>query len=231
MRFAVNLDIFRGPLDLLLYLVRKHELDVADIPLARVIDQYLEYIAVLELIDVDAVGDFWSWPARDRDQISMVLPGTRKWPKSWKTPRRNSCDDSSTSMIGCSCGSMALRGACRSPAACSNLAMPSPFFNIARSIAILLELEQSSHEFLPRVFQLFGHFLVARQHQSEILISISVLASSRKSPTASTSIIQDGDVLEILIDHPRSAGCQPRPARASSPDRAIDQAARERYRD
>jgi segregation and condensation protein A len=50
--------MFAGPLDLLLYLVRKHELDVLDIPLALVADQYLEILAVLEQIDVDAVGDF-----------------------------------------------------------------------------------------------------------------------------------------------------------------------------
>jgi segregation and condensation protein A len=45
-------------LDLLLYLVRKHEVDVTDIPIATVTDQYLEYLAILEKIDVNAVGDF-----------------------------------------------------------------------------------------------------------------------------------------------------------------------------
>ena len=58
MNFRVDLDIFRGPLDLLLYLVRKHELDVIDIRIAAVTEQFLEHIAVLEQIDVDAVGDF-----------------------------------------------------------------------------------------------------------------------------------------------------------------------------
>ena len=76
MQFAVNLDIFRGPLDLLLYLVRKHELEVAEIPLARVIDQYLEYIAVLEQIDVDAVGDFLEIASLLIEiKSNMVLPG------------------------------------------------------------------------------------------------------------------------------------------------------------
>lgn len=58
MNFRVDLDIFRGPLDLLLYLVRKHELDVIDIRIAAVTGQFLDYIAVLAQIDVDAVGDF-----------------------------------------------------------------------------------------------------------------------------------------------------------------------------
>jgi segregation and condensation protein A len=58
MRFRVQLDMFAGPFDLLLYLVRKHELDVLEIPIARVAQQYLEILAVLEQIDVDSVGDF-----------------------------------------------------------------------------------------------------------------------------------------------------------------------------
>jgi segregation and condensation protein A len=58
MDFRVDLDTFRGPLDLLLFLVRKHEVDVVDIPIAAITDQYLEYLSVLEQLDVNAVGDF-----------------------------------------------------------------------------------------------------------------------------------------------------------------------------
>ena len=58
MRFRVDLDIFRGPLDLLLYLVRKHEVDIVDLPIAMITGQFLEHLAVLEQLDVDQVGDF-----------------------------------------------------------------------------------------------------------------------------------------------------------------------------
>ncbi|HEV3021737.1 MAG TPA: segregation/condensation protein A [Pirellulales bacterium] len=58
MSFRVDLDIFRGPLDLLLYLVRKHEVEVVDIPIAEITTQFLDYLAVLEQLDVNAVGDF-----------------------------------------------------------------------------------------------------------------------------------------------------------------------------
>src|SRR5688500_15627960 len=58
MTFRVDLDMFRGPLDLLLYLVRKHEVDVLDIPIAPITLQYLEYLDVLRELDVNAVGDF-----------------------------------------------------------------------------------------------------------------------------------------------------------------------------
>jgi segregation and condensation protein A len=56
--FRVDLNVFRGPLDLLLYLVRKHEVEIVDIPIAAITDQYLEYLAVIEQLDVGAVGDF-----------------------------------------------------------------------------------------------------------------------------------------------------------------------------
>ena len=45
MDFRVDLDVFRGPLDLLLYLIRKHELDVIDVRIAAVTEQFLEHIA------------------------------------------------------------------------------------------------------------------------------------------------------------------------------------------
>ncbi len=58
MSFRVDLEMFRGPLDLLLYLVRKHEIDITDIPIALITEQFLDHLTVLEQIDVNAVGDF-----------------------------------------------------------------------------------------------------------------------------------------------------------------------------
>jgi segregation and condensation protein A len=58
MNFRVDLEIFRGPLDLLLYLVRKHEVEIVDISLARVTEQFLSYLAVLEQLDVNLAGEF-----------------------------------------------------------------------------------------------------------------------------------------------------------------------------
>ena len=56
--YRVNLDIFAGPLDLLLYLVRKEEVDIYDIPIAGITDQYLHYIEMLKTFDIDLAGDF-----------------------------------------------------------------------------------------------------------------------------------------------------------------------------
>jgi segregation and condensation protein A len=56
--YRVNLDIFAGPLDLLLYLVRKEEVDIYDIPIAKITDQYVRYIEMLKSLDIDLAGDF-----------------------------------------------------------------------------------------------------------------------------------------------------------------------------
>lgn len=56
--YRVQLDVFTGPLDLLLYLIRRDELDIQDIPLARLTAQYLEYVRLLEQIDPNTAGDF-----------------------------------------------------------------------------------------------------------------------------------------------------------------------------
>ncbi len=57
-RYRVELDIYCGPLDLLLYLVRRNEVDIRDLPIARITAQFLEYLEVLELLDFDTIGDF-----------------------------------------------------------------------------------------------------------------------------------------------------------------------------
>src|SRR6266851_9592969 len=58
MEYRVELDTFHGPLDLLLFLVKRNEVDINDIPLARIADQFLEYLRVMEMIDVERAGEF-----------------------------------------------------------------------------------------------------------------------------------------------------------------------------
>jgi segregation and condensation protein A len=58
MDYQVDLDTFRGPLDLLLYLVKRDEVDICDIPIAKITEQFLEYMRVIELLDVERAGDF-----------------------------------------------------------------------------------------------------------------------------------------------------------------------------
>lgn len=56
--YKVELDMYNGPVDLLLYLVRKEEVDIYDIPIARITDQYLKYVETLQVLDMNIIGDF-----------------------------------------------------------------------------------------------------------------------------------------------------------------------------
>lgn len=56
--FRVDLPAYRGPLDLLLYLVRREELDLTTLALAKIVDSYIEFLDVLQEIDVNAAADF-----------------------------------------------------------------------------------------------------------------------------------------------------------------------------
>ncbi|MCA8998775.1 MAG: segregation/condensation protein A [Planctomycetaceae bacterium] len=56
--YRIELDLFTGPLDLLLYLVRRNELDVADLPIAKITQQFQDFLDVLQELDLDLIGDF-----------------------------------------------------------------------------------------------------------------------------------------------------------------------------
>ena len=73
--YRVNLDIFAGPLDLLLYLVRKEEVDIYDISIAKITDQYIRYIEMLKSLDIDLAGDFLVMAATLMQiKSAMLLP-------------------------------------------------------------------------------------------------------------------------------------------------------------
>src|SRR5215207_2563975 len=56
--YQVNLDVFEGPLDLLLHLVKKHELSILDIPISFVTQKYLEYLDSMAALDIDVAGEY-----------------------------------------------------------------------------------------------------------------------------------------------------------------------------
>jgi segregation and condensation protein A len=58
MSYKLRLDVFEGPLDLLLYLIKKNDIDICDIPISAITDQYLEYIDLMKMMDLDVIGDF-----------------------------------------------------------------------------------------------------------------------------------------------------------------------------
>lgn len=58
MSYKVKLEIFEGPLDLLLYLIKKNEVDIYSIPIAVITEQYLEYIEMMKTLNLDIAGEF-----------------------------------------------------------------------------------------------------------------------------------------------------------------------------
>lgn len=73
--YRVSLDNYSGPMDLLLYLIRREEVDIHDVPLARIIDQYVQYVELLQELDPNAAGDFLVLAATLMEiKTRMLLP-------------------------------------------------------------------------------------------------------------------------------------------------------------
>ena len=68
--YAVKLQVFEGPLDLLLHLIRQSELDITDIPIAQVARQYVDYLAMMDELNLDVAGEY------------LVMAATLAWIKS-----------------------------------------------------------------------------------------------------------------------------------------------------
>ena len=58
MPYKIKLEAFEGPLDLLLFLIKKEEIDVYDIPIAKITEQFLAYVEIIQLLDLEAASDF-----------------------------------------------------------------------------------------------------------------------------------------------------------------------------
>jgi segregation and condensation protein A len=56
--YAIKLDIFEGPLDLMLYLIKKNEIDIYNIPIALVTEQYLQYLKMIKALNLDLAGEY-----------------------------------------------------------------------------------------------------------------------------------------------------------------------------
>ena len=76
MDYEVKLEIFEGPLDLLLHLIHKNEVDIFDIPIATITDQYLEYIEMMKAFNINVAGDFLVMASTlIHIKSKMLLPG------------------------------------------------------------------------------------------------------------------------------------------------------------
>ena len=70
--YQVRLDVFEGPLDLLLHLVRKHELDIFDIPISFITQKYLEYLDLMSSLNLDVAGEYLLMAATLAHILSLI---------------------------------------------------------------------------------------------------------------------------------------------------------------
>jgi segregation and condensation protein A len=76
MSFKIRIDVYEGPMDLLLYLVKREELDIKDIPIARIANEYLEYVNLMRLLDLEFAAEFVLMAATlMRIKVQSLLPG------------------------------------------------------------------------------------------------------------------------------------------------------------
>jgi segregation and condensation protein A len=77
MDYVIKLDVFQGPLDLLLHLIEKEEIDIYNIPIALITERYLEYLHTIQMLNLDGVGDFLVMAATLMQiKAKMLLPVT-----------------------------------------------------------------------------------------------------------------------------------------------------------
>jgi len=91
MPYKVKLEAFEGPLDLLLFLIKKNEVDIYDIPIAVITKQYLEYIEIIQLFDIEAASDFILMAAslmRIKAQMLLPLPEIEEEMDEVEDPRQ-----------------------------------------------------------------------------------------------------------------------------------------------
>lgn len=75
MSYKIKLPFFEGPFDLLLYLIKKNEVDIYDIPIAEITHQYLEYLKILKMLNLDIAGEFIEMVATLMlIKVRMLLP-------------------------------------------------------------------------------------------------------------------------------------------------------------
>jgi len=58
MSYKIKLEIFEGPFDLLLYLIKRNEINVYDIPISGILEQYIQYLELMRLLDLNIAGEF-----------------------------------------------------------------------------------------------------------------------------------------------------------------------------
>ncbi|MBI2882209.1 MAG: segregation/condensation protein A [Candidatus Tectomicrobia bacterium] len=88
MVYKVRLDIFEGPLDLLLHLIRENQVNIYDIPISQITDQYLQYLGLMRSLDIEVAGEYLVMAATLTHIKSRMLLPRAEEPSPEEDPRR-----------------------------------------------------------------------------------------------------------------------------------------------
>ncbi|MFA7676632.1 MAG: segregation/condensation protein A [Candidatus Omnitrophota bacterium] len=84
----IRLDIFEGPLDLLIYLIKKEHLNIYDIPIVQVVDQYIQYLELMQLLDINMASEYLVMAANLINiKSKMLLPREEDPQEAEEDPR------------------------------------------------------------------------------------------------------------------------------------------------
>ena len=93
MSYNIKLDIFEGPLDLLLFFIQRDEINIYDIPISDITKEYLEYVEIMHQMKLAIAGDFLEIAAMlMRIKVKMLLPNTKNDDAEIEDPRTELVD-------------------------------------------------------------------------------------------------------------------------------------------
>jgi segregation and condensation protein A len=93
--YRVQLEIFEGPLDLLLYLIKQQEIDIYDIPIAEITDQYLQYVQMMRELNITVAGEYLVMAANliyIKSKMLLPVEPTAEGEEELEDPRRELVD-------------------------------------------------------------------------------------------------------------------------------------------
>lgn len=94
MGIPIKLEVFEGPLDLLMHLIEKNKIDIYDIPIVEITDQYMEYIHAMEREDLGIMSEFMVMAATLLDiKCRMLLPKEVNEDRRGRGPQGRACEN------------------------------------------------------------------------------------------------------------------------------------------
>ncbi|MEK6304658.1 MAG: segregation/condensation protein A [Acidobacteriota bacterium] len=181
-QYRVKLEMFEGPLDLLLYLIRKEDVSIYDIPIASITEQYLEHVRAMQELDIGVAGEFLLMAATlIHIKSQMLLP---------RDPDAAEEEDPRAELVYQLLEHQKFKGA-------ANVLHQRATMEAAAFTRASMETDQNNPEVAATVFQLFEVFrdvLTRRQAITEIEIARDEMTMAEKVAEIKTLLAGGGEV-------------------------------------